>query len=134
MLTVRLVDYATHEAAYTEQVDLLRIADAIERELAERYVELPLDADGEVIHVSDKLDGYGKTITAVEMRYGRSGWVLISEYGNAYADCFAFTHHHKPTLEDVLRDLVTQSLCIADDVGMDELVRRFEPRVREVVE
>ncbi len=74
-------------------------------ELAEHgLVRLPVDADGEPIHAGDVLDGYGKTIEVVELRYGRSGWVLISRDGNGYADTFAFTHHHAPTVEDVLRD------------------------------
>jgi len=66
-------------------------------------IELPKDADGEYIHVGDVLDGYGKTIEVVEIRYGRSGWVLISRDGNGYADTFAFTHH-APTVEDVLTE------------------------------
>ena len=66
------------------------------------YTALPLDADGEPIHAGDVLDGYGKTIEVVEMRYGRGGWVLISRDGNGYADTFAFAHH-APTVEDVLR-------------------------------
>ena len=74
-------------------------------ELAEHgLVELPKDAHGEYIRVGDTLDGYGKTIEVVEMRYGRSGWVLISRDGNGYADTFAFTHHHAPTVEDALRE------------------------------
>ena len=75
---------------------------------ASGWVRLPKDADGEYIHAGEKLDGYGKTITVVEMRYGRSGWVLISEYGNAYADSFAFTHHHAPTVEDVLTEFADE--------------------------
>jgi hypothetical protein len=67
------------------------------------YVKLPKDADGEYIHIGDVMDGYGKTIEVVELRYGRSGWVLISRDGNGYADTFAFTHH-APTVEDVLRE------------------------------
>ena len=68
------------------------------------WVELPKDAEGEYIRVGDRLDGYGKTIEVVELRHGRSGWVLISRDGNGYADTFAFTHHHAPTVEDVLRE------------------------------
>lgn len=68
------------------------------------WVELPKDADGEYIHAGDVLDGYGKTIEVVELRHGRSGWVLISRDGNGYADTFAFTHHHAPTVEDVLTE------------------------------
>ena len=68
------------------------------------YVKLPVDADGEPIHVGDTLDGYGKTIEVVELRYGRGGWVLISRDGSGYADTFAFAHRHAPTVEDVLRE------------------------------
>ncbi len=50
------------------------------------YAPLPVDADGVPIHVGDVMDGYGKTIEIVEMRHGRSGWVLISRDGNGYAD------------------------------------------------
>lgn len=70
------------------------------------WVKLPVDADGEYIRVGDVLDGYGKTIEVVELRHGRSGWVLISRDGNGYADCAAFTHHHALTVEDVLLEFV----------------------------
>lgn len=79
------------------------------------HVELPKDADGEYIHVGDVLDGYGKTIEVVELRHGRSGWVLISRDGNGYADTFAFTHHHAPTVEDVLREFATEVYADADN-------------------
>jgi len=70
------------------------------------WVELPKDADGEVIYAGDKLDGYGKTIEVVELRYGRSGWVLISRDGNAYADTYAFSHHHPDTWERIIEEVL----------------------------
>jgi hypothetical protein len=121
-ITDELREYATNDSLHYCS-DYLAIADRIDAEhesaCAEAYgngvmsvpialdesawVELPKDADGEYIHVGDTLDGYGKTIEVVELRYGRSGWVIISRDGNGYADTFAFTHH-KPTVEDVLRE------------------------------
>ena len=83
------------------------------------YVKLPVDADGVPIRVGDVLDGYGKTIEVVDMRCGRSGWVLISRDGNGYADTFAFTHHHEPTVEDVLWELLG---AIRPDMEDDEAV------------
>ena len=68
------------------------------------HVELPKDADDEYICAGDKLDGYGKTIEVVELRYGRSGWVLISRDGNAYADTYAFSHHQPDTWERIIED------------------------------
>ena len=79
---------------------LYKLADRIDAEM----VKLPVDADGVPIRVGATLDGYGKTIEVVEMRYGRGGWVLISRDGSGYADAFAFAHHHAPTVEDVLRE------------------------------
>ena len=76
----------------------------VKEHLANRCMTLPLDADGVPIHVGDVLDGYGKAIEVVELRIGRSGWVLISRDGNGYADCAAFTHHYAPTVEDLLRE------------------------------
>lgn len=87
----------------TTRAVLAGYLDGIEREV-EDMVPLPVDEDGVSIHVGDVLDGYGKTIEVVELRTGRSGWVLISRDGNGYADCAAFTHHHAPTVEDVLRE------------------------------
>ena len=87
----------------TTRAILVGYIDAIEFEVGD-MVPMPLDADGEAIHAGDVLDGYGKTIEVVELRYGRSGWVIVSRDGNAYADTFAFTHHHVQTVEDVLRE------------------------------
>lgn len=84
-------------------------ADRIDSEM----VALPKTADGVPIHVGDTLDGYGKTIEVVEMRYGRSGWVLISRDGSGYAGTFAFAHH-APTVEDVLIKMLEKAVGYSD--------------------
>ena len=96
---------AEHEAACAEAYGngVMSVPIALDESA---WVKLPVDADGVPIRVGDVLDGYCKTIEVVEMRHGRSGWVLISRDGNGYADTFAFTHHHEPTVEDVLREFV----------------------------
>ena len=102
------IDAAHNRAVMSAMNDALYHAN--DESMAELgWVRLPKDADGVPIHAGDTLDGYGKTIEVVEMRYGRGGWVLISRDGSGYADTFAFAHHHEPTVEDVLRDVVT--LC-----------------------
>jgi len=90
------------------------------------WVRLPKDADGEYIHIGDVMEGYGKTIEVVELRYGRSGWVLISRDGNGYADTFAFAHHHKPTVEDVLREMMRDAACQFHDDGTCEMGLTYE--------
>ena len=93
------------DAAHERDVTMARGEAVTElgHKVVSEYVKLPVSEDGETIHVGDTLDGYGKTIEVVEMRYGRSGWVLISRDGSGYADTFAFAHH-APTVEDVLRE------------------------------
>ena len=90
--------------------ELSTLADRIDSEM----VELPKDRDGVPIHVGDMLDGYGKTIEVMEMRYGRGGWVLISRDGSGYADTFAFAHHHEPTVEDVLIKMLEKAVGYSD--------------------
>lgn len=76
------------------------------KELSECYMELPKDAHDECIYVGDVMDGYGKTIEVMELRIGRSGWVIVSRDGSAYDDTSAFAHHKPPTVEDVLREML----------------------------
>lgn len=123
---------AEHEKAEQDLID----ANNQMEQLCECSIGLPVDADGEYIHIGDELDGYNKTIEVVELRYGRSGWVLISRDGNGCADTFAFTHHHAPTVEDVLRefaDEVWNRCCegaTASDSGIDELVAEYAAKLR----
>jgi len=120
-----------------------RFAERLEAAASERadvtlfgvdYTPLPVDADGEAIHAGDVLDGYGKTIEVVELRYGRSGWVLISRDGNGYADTFAFTHHHAPTVEDVLREFAMRTDQIPNDKSgiepFNALVAEYAAKLR----
>ena len=84
-------------------------------EFADKSIHLPVDANFVPIHAGDRLDGYGKTIEVVELRYVRSGWVMVSKDGNAYADSSAFKHHHAPTVEDVLREFAEK---MNENLGM----------------
>ena len=106
----RLAPTATKElTAIADRIDAAHRA-ALEKLAAgvdeddDGSVDLPEGHDGDYIRVGDMLDGYGKTIEVVELRYGRSGWVIISRDGNAYADNYAFTHHRTDTWERIIED------------------------------
>ncbi len=127
-------DTLTRSAAYP----INDMIDEIEREMAD-MVPLPVDADGVPIRAGDVLDGYGKTIEVVEIRHGRSGWVLVSRGGNGYADTFAFTHHHAPTVEDVLLEackayhgLMVESMSdVAHDMPVpSEVIAEYAARLQ----
>lgn len=100
--------------------------DEIEREIAERYMELPLDADGVPIRPGDRLEyDYGDTSgtrTVVAIIYDGSRRADIDggawdfqfdddEYGedtrvvNSMRDFYSCNRHVKPrTVDDVLRE------------------------------
>lgn len=75
------------------------IADEIEREVAERYMELPLDAEGVPIRVGDVMRN--GTVTCI--RDAGKGWEIVLDYWGSHQPC-VLTHYHKPTVEDVLRE------------------------------
>ena len=89
------------------------IANEIEREIAERFIELPVDADGVPIRVGDELYN-GEVIAFGGLAEG--GVVFVHrgfEDGNYILEAFAsnVTHHVKPrTVEDVLRDFLDEKV------------------------
>lgn len=86
---------------------LLEIADRIDAELAERYVELPKDADGEYIHEHNKVDWRDHAGTW----HKNALVVAVCSDGCYVMDGMVFhvhasdiRHAKQPTVEDVLRD------------------------------
>lgn len=78
--------------------ELVRIADAIEREVEERYIELPKDADGEYIRIGDMMDKGEVTC----IRDCGKGWEVV--LNDLYTYDLPSLHHHTPTVKDVLRE------------------------------
>ena len=91
------------------------------------YVALPLDAGGETIRIGDELGGYNKVVEVVELRYGRSGWILISRDGNAYHDTAAFVHVQPDSWERIIEDAQADGVRYHNDgrpSDFDALVER----------
>ena len=97
---------------------LLTIADRIDAEhnkaimkigstVANGYIALPKDADGEYIHIGDVMydsnESPSEKFNVAIMELNKWGWSLIDSYGerNEPSQCF---HHYEPTIEDVLRE------------------------------
>lgn len=103
--------------------DLLAMVDKIEVELAERYMELPLDADGVPIHVGDEMQYHGGkpfTVCAVAP-------CVIHIWAAAKLGERATTYDHRPdrcthykprTIEDVLQSAGV-SVAAIDDVAAE---------------
>ena len=78
-------------------------ADEIEREIAERYMLLPVDADGVPIHVGDRLTNINKPSDEYTVA-GVNGEKLFVYGGHAFI-CASQCRRVKPrTIEDVLHD------------------------------
>ena len=66
------------------------------------WVKLPVDADGVPIRMGDVLtDGEYKFKVFELAAFGDGSWSIRNEDGDAWAACDV-THHHEPTVEDVL--------------------------------
>lgn len=96
------------ETAWIRKSDLLEDIDAIEREVEERYVERPADADGMVIAPSDNMvDQNGEQFMVSSIELLASGeWILygIGKLGSEYAK---LCHHKLPTVEDLLDEFAS---------------------------
>lgn len=108
--------------------ELVCIADEIEAEIAEKYMELPLDADGVPIHCGDR-------IISEEGRKGDVYLIGVSELMTRLCTYHktAEVHHVKPrTLEDVLEDAFIE--C-DEDYGIDrtEVIERYAAEIRELL-
>lgn len=115
-----------------------RFADEIEAEIAERYMELPLDADGVPIRVGDELYN-GEVIAFGGLAEG--GVVFVHrgfEDGNYILEAFAsdVTHHVKPrTVEDVLVDMLETAVGYSDAHTTVALgaVERYAAELRDML-
>lgn len=107
------------------------LADEIEKEIEERYVELPHDKDGVPIHIGDKMvDDKKERFVVSEIDYSASCvcvFGITSGVGNLYRPS-EIVHYHEPTVEEVLEeyrvryyDLVTDMEC--KNITNEEYVR-----------
>lgn len=93
--------------------------DAIEAEIAERFIELPVDADGDPIRPGDLIEfgGKGECLSVTHVGWTeRKDPTIAYRRPNGTIDCSCIgteCRHVKPrTLEDVLRDFVHKSVRI----------------------
>lgn len=105
------------------------IADNIEAEIAKKYMELPLDADGVPIHC-------GERIVSETGRKGDVFLIGVSAVMTTRRDvCYDHTkvRHYKPcTLEDVLEDAFIE--CDENyGINRAEVIARYAAEIRELL-
>lgn len=93
--------------------DVIGYLDAIEKEIAERYAELPVDMDGKPIHVGDIIQIPSET-------YGFGGEVEVCAVSKGYV-CYGQGKHfckasicrkHKPTVEEILEKALNEAASL----------------------
>lgn len=109
---------------------LLAIADRIDAELAERYVELPKDADGECIHIGDELvlqrKVWEKPYVVQGITWDGEDWYFTCDEG--FFNAAGWIHYHTPTVEDVLCELLDK---VDDDrAGQAEIIAEYAKRLQ----
>ena len=101
---------AEHEKAEQDLID----ANNQMEQLCECSIRLPVDADGVPIHVGDVLTDGEYTFRVDELAaFGDGSWDIRNEDGNAWAACDV-THHHAPTVETTLREMLEQAVGYSD--------------------
>lgn len=111
----------------------------IEREVSERFVELPVDAEGVPIHVGDCLqlgDTHGKVVALTYCpANGKLPWEWQCDTGDWYNTAFAY--HYKPrTLEDVLAAFAAElhsDRIDSLDRRIERCAARYADEIREVL-
>lgn len=81
------------------------------------YIELPKDRDDMPIHIGDELCGYGRPDGGVYCKATNGYMVFVGEDGECAPkqwmvwDPDNCAHYHKPTIEDVLREMIDEAGC-----------------------
>ena len=133
-----------------KRVQGLDILDEIEREIAELYMELPLDADGSPIRVGDEMESDNETFVVCAVAPGRVHRWDVHNIGELDKGTVAYPpaslRHFKPrTVEDATRDFVNSVVTFKGSrdgipiVGIDDSLWRdyfdaFADEIRELLE
>ena len=143
-ITDELRKHASEMAPHWEMGTLLAIADRIDERVTELlrkqdadlraefdlmndgWVQLPKDADGEVIHVGDVM-AYTDNTKPMEVLALVPPVIFLTEDGPRYADMCR--HYHAPTVEDVLREFAEE--YAHDELGVEQwLLDKYAQRLR----
>ena len=105
--------------------------DAIEAELAEEYMALPIDLEGKPIHVGDTMIDW-KTPRAVaavsEDSICLAGYEADSYYRMGIAR--NYRHHHEPTVKSVLAEMLAEWGELPSEEPIDGIIDKYSELLR----
>ena len=80
------------------------------------WVRLPKDADGEVIHIGDRVENNERVVRIVLTDGIWEPSVYVEKRPNVLREyfCNEISHYHEPTVEDVLTKMLEQAVGYSD--------------------
>lgn len=134
----KLRKYADGFVTVQTHDDLMGIIDEIEAEIAERYMELPVDADGVPIHVGHLIEyGFkGERLEVTHIGLTKHGDPTIAyrrPNGTLDSSCIGSECRHvKPrTVEDVLEDMLIEK--DETDLCTWGFISKYADEIRELL-
>lgn len=114
-----------------------KIADEIEAEIAERYIESPVDGNGNVIDIGDKLIRKGKVYIVNALVWdGRIWWFTETTVSSTWIPTKEAVLFRRRTLEDVLEDFADAAADVdeRDREEWEPLLAKYADEIREIME
>lgn len=128
---------AEHERLMQEQPFTIDMVPITDENMAEHgWVRLPVDADGEYIHIGDEMCGYGWPNGGVYCRaIVNEVTILVGPQDGAYRGWLMWAtnecrHHHAPTVEDVLREFALKAAGRECMTMRSDLVDEYAAKLR----
>lgn len=119
-----------------QRKEVLNIANAIEAEISERYIKLPTDKNGYVIHVGDMVkhaDGDVYEVLGVDNDGARQGVFINTGEGKYPIDswCASGMELYKPrTLEDVIEGAI--NAAFGNEAPFSDIAKKAADEIREL--
>lgn len=147
-ITDELREWASVEVPYKYGHQLNAIADRIDTEyqkairelnnFADASVLLPVDADGEIIHVGDVMEygkARGRVIALMLSNYpkkwgGGLHWGIQLEGEHAPTALDGLFHHYKPTVEDVMVEFATDWESAQDGEDKTAVLKEYAAKLQ----
>lgn len=120
--------------------------------LVDTSVSLPVDADGVPIHIGDVMDGVDRydpfrkvtgTVFTLHFRSAGDSKIEAIVGVNAWTECgishsttyldqdaSVYRHHHEPTVNEVLQDMVVDWDCAPDGEEKAEVLKEYAAKFR----
>lgn len=117
------------------QGELLAMCDKVEREVSERFCELPCDEDSVLIHVGDMVQGLGNSGPVQHLELWDDAWVVVFEFAPGQFTRYSgdAVRHVKPrTVEDVLTDFAPRWMDAFNPERKAVLVKEYADELRKM--